>query len=66
VNCGIKTLLYNKVGDLCFMLVLALVYSSYYTFSLIVLELFLILSYTFMLLLVTVFFSKSAMIPFSS
>jgi len=66
VNCGIKTLLYNKVGDLCFMLVLALMYSTYYTFSLIVLELFLVLSYAFMLLLIVVYISKSAMLPFSS
>jgi NADH:ubiquinone oxidoreductase subunit 5 (subunit L)/multisubunit Na+/H+ antiporter MnhA subunit len=66
VNCGIKTLLYNKVGDLCFMLVLALMYSTYYTFSLIVLELFLVLSYAFMLLLLVVYISKSAMLPFSS
>jgi len=66
VNCGIKTLLYNKVGDLCFMLVLALMYSTYYTFSLIVLELFLVLSYAFMLLFFVVYISKSAMLPFSS
>jgi len=66
VNCGIKTLLYNKVGDLCFMLVLALMYSTYYTFSFIVLELFLVLSYAFMLLFFVVYISKSAMLPFSS
>jgi NADH:ubiquinone oxidoreductase subunit 5 (subunit L)/multisubunit Na+/H+ antiporter MnhA subunit len=31
VNCGIKTLLYNRLGDVCFLLVVALLYGHYHT-----------------------------------
>jgi NADH:ubiquinone oxidoreductase subunit 5 (subunit L)/multisubunit Na+/H+ antiporter MnhA subunit len=34
VNCGIKTLLYNRLGDVCFLLVVCQFYAFYHTLDL--------------------------------
>lgn len=71
INCGIKTLLYNRIGDCCFLLIISLFYAYYYTFSLITFNLYIVIfSYIFMLfvlfMFVMIFFTKSAILPFSS
>jgi len=71
INCGIKTLLYNRIGDCCFLLVISLFYAYYYTFSLITFNLYIVIfSYIFMLfvlfMFIVIFFTKSAILPFSS
>jgi NADH-quinone oxidoreductase subunit L len=80
INCGVKALIFNKLGDCSFILVLALAYSylsfvSYYpflSFSLIFSLFFsCILSYShsyiiIQLALIIICFTKSAQMPFSS
>jgi len=80
INCGMKALIYNKIGDCSFILILSLSYSyltfiNYYPFLpfLIVFNLFYsyILSYShsyiiIQLILIIICFSKSAQLPFSS
>ncbi len=80
INCGIKALIYNKIGDCSFILILSLSYSyltfiNYYPFLPLSLMFNLfynyILSYSnsyiiIQLILIIICFTKSAQLPFSS
>ena len=80
INCGIKALIYNKIGDCSFILILSLSYSyltfiNYYPFLSFSLIFNLFYSYIFsysqsyimiQLILIIISFTKSAQLPFSS
>ena len=79
INCGIKAIIYNKIGDCSFIFILVLSYSyitynNYYAFmplSLIVLFYSITSAYSnsyisFNIIIITIIFTKSAQLPFSS
>jgi NADH-ubiquinone oxidoreductase chain 5 len=65
-NHGIKAVVYNKVGDIVFLILLGFLYNYCYSFNFIIFYSINSIPFSLLLFSFIILFSKSAQLPFSS